>query len=83
MVRLTARKLGQVGKISGLIYAASTVGSIAGVFISGYVLIDHMNVSTIFRAMGTLTVLLGAMCWMMDRWLVVAVSPSLAGSCME
>ena len=83
MVRLTAHKLGQVGKTSGLIYAASTVGSIAGVFVSGYVLIDHMNVSNIFRAVGALTVLLGALCWLMDRWLVVALSQSLAESCTD
>ena len=30
-------------------FGVSTAGSIAGVFISGYVLIDHMNLSSIFR----------------------------------
>src|SRR5436305_970433 len=34
MIRLASRRLEQVGTISGLIYAASTVGSIAGVFLS-------------------------------------------------
>src|SRR5919108_172408 len=66
MIRLATRKLAHVGRISGLIIAASTVGSIAGVFVSGYVLIDHMNVSTIFQATGALTALLGLMCFILD-----------------
>jgi predicted MFS family arabinose efflux permease len=69
VIRLAAKKLTHVGRISGLVYGASTVGSIAGVFVSGYVLIDHMNISNIFRATGGLTVLLGLMCLFMDRWL--------------
>ncbi|HYT60996.1 MAG TPA: fused MFS/spermidine synthase [Haliangiales bacterium] len=68
MIRLATRKLAHVGRISGLIYAASTAGSIAGVFVSGYVLVDHMNLSDIFRATGGLTILLGFMCQFMDRW---------------
>lgn len=70
MVRLAARRLAHVGRINGLIYAASTVGSIAGVFLSGYVLIDHMSVSRIFRSVGLLTGLLGALCLGMNRWFV-------------
>src|SRR6266576_1585670 len=54
MIRLAARRLEQVGTISGLIYAASTVGSIAGVFVSGYFLIDYVDVPDIFRATGAL-----------------------------
>lgn len=68
MIRLATRKLAHVGRVSGLIIAASTVGSIVGVFVSGYVLIDQMNMSDIFRATGALTVLLGFMCVFMDGW---------------
>ena len=67
MVRLAARRLAHVGRVSGFIYAASTVGSIAGVFVSGYVLIDHMSLTAIFRTMGVLTGLLGVMCLALDR----------------
>ncbi|MBI5387146.1 MAG: fused MFS/spermidine synthase [Verrucomicrobia bacterium] len=70
LIRLAARKLAHVGRVSGLVYAASTTGSIAGVFTSGYVLIDRFSLTQIFRATGVLTVLLGAMCFLMDRWLV-------------
>lgn len=69
MIRLATRSLAQVGRSSGFIIASSTVGSIAGVFVSGFVLIDHMKLSNIFRAMGGLTVLLGFLCVGMDRWL--------------
>ena len=68
MIRLAAGTLAQVGRISGLIYAASTVGSIAGVFVSGYILIDHMALSQIFRLTGGLILVLAAMCLAMDRW---------------
>ena len=66
MIRLASRQVEHVGTISGLIYAASTVGSIAGVFVSGYVLIDHVDVPNIFRATGALTMVLAGLSWFMD-----------------
>lgn len=66
MIRVTAQKLEQVGTISGLIYAASTVGSIAGVFASGYVFIDYLSVTTIFRGTGVLTLFLAGLSLAMD-----------------
>lgn len=69
MIRLATRRLTHVGRVSGLIIAASTAGSIAGVFVSGYVLIDQMKLSHIFRVTGGLTLLLGAFCCVLDRWL--------------
>jgi len=68
MIRLATQRLTHVGRISGLIIAASTVGSIAGVFVSGYVLIDEMKLSHIFRGTGALTILLGALCFFLDPW---------------
>ena len=68
MIRLVTQHVSHVGKISGLIIAASTIGSIGGVFVSGYVLIDRMGVSNIFRTMGALTIFLGVGCLLMDRW---------------
>jgi predicted MFS family arabinose efflux permease len=67
MIRLSTHSLAQVGRASGFIIAASTLGSIAGVFVSGFVLIDHVKVSNIFRAMGGLTLLLAVLCLVMDR----------------
>jgi MFS family permease len=67
MIRSAVGSLSHVGRSSGFIIAASTVGSIAGVFVSGYVLIDRMALSSIFRAMGGMTVLLGIACLFVSR----------------
>jgi MFS family permease len=66
MIRITARRLDKVGRVSGLIYAASTAGSIGGVFISGYIFIDYLTVTAIFRAMGVLVLFLAALALAMD-----------------
>jgi hypothetical protein len=80
MIRRAAQSLTQVGRSSGQIIAAGTIGSIAGVFISGFVLIDQMRLSNIFRVMGALTMLLALLCLVMDRGLNApargAVQPS-------
>ena len=66
MIRVAARRLERVGTISGLVYAASTVGSIAGVFVSGYVLIDY-PLSAVFRVTGALILGLAGLSLMLDR----------------
>ena len=70
MIRLSTSSLAQVGRSSGFIIAASTLGSIAGVFVSGFVLIDQMKISNIFRVMGVLTLVLGVLCFALDRWML-------------
>jgi predicted MFS family arabinose efflux permease len=69
MIRLATRSLSQVGQSSGFIIGAGTLGSIAGVFVSGFILIDHFRLSSIFRLMGALTLVLGAGCLVLDRCL--------------
>jgi len=72
-IRLASQRLEQVGTISGLVYAASTVGSIAGVFVSGYVLIDigvSFGIKAIFEGTGILIALLAGLCLLMDRLMV-------------
>jgi MFS family permease len=76
MIRLATPSLAEVGRSSGFIIAASTVGSIAGVFVSGFILIDHLRVSVIFRSMGGLTVLLGLLCVGLNRWFVPVSGPT-------
>ena len=66
MIRLSSSRLDHVGRVSGGIYAASTVGSILGVFVSGYVLIDTFPISAIFRMTGVLTLALGTVCFFVD-----------------
>jgi MFS family permease len=66
LIRLATTSLTELGRSSGLIIAASTIGSIAGVFVSGFILIDHFRVSTIFRITGALTLVLAVLCLAMD-----------------
>ena len=68
MIRQAARQMTHVGTVSGLVYAASTVGSIGGVFVSAYVLIDHFSITTIFYLTGGLTLGLAGLCCLID-WL--------------
>jgi hypothetical protein len=63
LIRVATRAVARVGRISGAIYGAGSTGSIAGVFTSGYVLIDLLNLSHIFQGTGVLIVLLGIACW--------------------
>ena len=75
-VRLLAKKLERVGTVSGMIYSASTIGSIAGVFVTGYYLIDNYSVTQIFYFTGGLILFLAAASLAMDAWLAVAPQPT-------
>ena len=66
LIRRTSRTLHQVGRVSGAIYAAGSVGSIAGVFFSGYLVMDLIGLSLTFRATGALVLLLAVVGWMAD-----------------
>ncbi len=76
MVRVAARRLENVGSVSGFIFAASTVGSIAGVFVSGYIFIDYLTVPHIFLATGILTLVLAASSLGLDLWLGAKAGPA-------
>lgn len=67
MVRISAVRLSRVGRTSGLVSSVSTAGSIVGVFLAGYVLLDTIAISGIFRIAGALVILLGAACLALDR----------------
>ena len=69
MIRIAAQQVSsQVGTVSGLVYAASTVGSIGGVVVTAYVLIDHFGINTIFYITAGLTLGLAGLCCLID-WL--------------
>jgi MFS family permease len=67
-IRLAARHLDRVGRASGSVYAASTIGSILGVFLCGYFFLNLLGIPDILRATGVLTLLLGGLCWYMNRF---------------
>jgi hypothetical protein len=68
MIRIAAQQVSSIGTVSGLVYSASTVGSIGGVFVTAYVLIDHFPNNTIFYLTGGLTLGLAGLCFLIE-WL--------------
>ena len=76
MIRLGARRIDTLGRTSGQIIAANTIGSIAGVFLAGFVLIEYWRLSEIFIAMGVLTLALSVACIGGDRWFGSTKKPS-------
>jgi len=69
VTQICARNLAQVGRASGLIFAASTVGSIVGVFVSGYFLLQTATLTIIFYVTGSAILLLAAACVALNSWL--------------
>ncbi|MGH7358405.1 MAG: fused MFS/spermidine synthase, partial [Candidatus Rokuibacteriota bacterium] len=59
-VKLTLADLGRAGHVVGRIYAWSTLGSIAGTFLTGFVLIPRYGTRPVIFGVGVLLVALGA-----------------------
>jgi MFS family permease len=66
LIRLESRTVAQVGRISGSVYGAGSAGSIAGVFLSGYVLIEHLSLAQTFGLTAALMVVLAILCRLSD-----------------
>lgn len=59
LIRLVARTVGTVGSTSGNIYSISTIGSIAGVFLTTFVGMPYLGVVETLLAYGTLLLAVG------------------------
>jgi hypothetical protein len=66
MVRVSTARLSRLGRTSGLMSAMAACGNIAGVFVAGYVLLDSISLSGIFRGAGLLIVLIGVSCLLLN-----------------
>jgi hypothetical protein len=58
-IKLLLDDLGRAGKVAGRVYAASTVGSLAGTFLTGFVLLACVGTRAIVLAVGLTLVGLG------------------------
>lgn len=59
-----------VGSVSGRIYFWSTIGSIAGSLLAGFILIPHFGIDKIILGVGCLLIILGLAGWLKNsRWL--------------
>jgi spermidine synthase len=69
VVKLAVRDLRQTGRTVGQIYAASSVGSIVGTFLTGFVLISRLGTHVVVWAVGALLLLLGLLFALRRHWL--------------
>jgi hypothetical protein len=61
VIKLTLGDLGRAGNVVGRVYAASTVGSLVGTFLTGFVLIAHVGTRAVVLSVGLTLVVLGAL----------------------
>ena len=59
VVKIAAREWASLGRTVGVLYALSTLGSMVGTALAGYVIIGFVGVSRAFHLCGALLVLLG------------------------
>lgn len=59
VVRVAASEWGRLGRTVGILYALSTIGSMLGTALAGYVVIAYIGVARAFQLCGGLLVLLG------------------------
>jgi len=74
VVKLAVRSLARTGSTVGSIYAASTVGSIAGTFATGFLLIAWFGTHTIVLAVAAILLALGLLLLLGRRPLLYAAS---------
>jgi predicted membrane-bound spermidine synthase len=75
-IKLVAKDVAGIGNVSGKLYALSTVGSIAGTFITVFVLIPEMGVARIFQLLGSILVL-AALLGLSDRMRILILTTIL------
>jgi spermidine synthase len=79
VVRLTMRTLEETGRTVGRIHALESVGSIAGTFLTGFLLISLFGTRPVVWGVGMLLMLLGALFLAGGRWWALLASVCLLG----
>ena len=67
VIKLAIRELDRVGRTVGFYYAFSTLGSVAGTILTGFVLIVYLSVNNIFFLVGLLLIFLAAIYFLSFR----------------
>jgi len=75
VIRIAAREMKSIGRTVGSFYALSTIGSVAGTILTGFVLIVLIGVNQIFFLVGTLLILLSLVYFVFVRrkWAAMAL----------
>ena len=71
-IKLSTRSLDRVGRTSGNLYSLSTIGSIAGTFLTTFVLIPELGVNTILYTLSSILIL-ASLFGLVSRLKVLAV----------
>jgi len=81
VVKIAAREMHNIGRTVGSFYAISTVGSVAGTLLTGFVLIAYLGVNQIFLLTGSLLIALSIVYFLIFRrkWIaaLAAILPFL------
>ncbi|MEQ1590195.1 MAG: fused MFS/spermidine synthase [Gallionella sp.] len=72
VVKIAAREMQNIGRTVGSFYAISTVGSVVGTLLTGFVLIAYLGVNQIFWLTGSLLIALSVIYYLFFRRLWVA-----------
>jgi hypothetical protein len=67
VIKLTLGDLGRAGNVVGRVYAASTVGSLVGSFLTGFVLLAHFGARAVVLSVGLTLVVVGALAGVIAR----------------
>ncbi|MDH4233925.1 MAG: fused MFS/spermidine synthase [Gallionella sp.] len=72
VVKIAAREMHNIGRTVGFFYAISTIGSVAGTTLTGFVLIAYLGVNKIFILTGCLLIGIGVVYFIFFRrkWVV-------------
>jgi spermidine synthase len=79
-VRLIASELGVVGRSTGEIYAVSTLGSVAGAVLAGFVLIPRLPLSQILYGMAVVLLLLSGWAHWLSQERLPLGQPAIAAA---
>jgi len=67
VIRIAAQELTRIGRMVGFFYAVSTLGSVAGTILTGFVLVVYVGVNNIFLIVGVLLLLLSVAYFLIYR----------------
>lgn len=73
LVKILAAELRNLGRVVGGLYAVSTIGSVVGTVLTGFVLVAYLGVDQIYALAGALLIALGAsyFAFFQRRWYVL------------
>ncbi len=73
VVKLAARELSNIGRTVGVFYAISTIGSVFGTLLAGFVLVSYLGVDKIFYLVGMLLILLSVTYYVCFRRTIISI----------